>query len=162
MNAQTYREKLSKYVENSLKSQVEDLAKDWQLSKLEALYSTLCDYIDIKTEPENTAAVKPEAVTESLPAIAKKADDRLAYGKKTEIVNQILDTFQKQAGTQKTKFAMKAEDFGMSRDLFVTKIARGLNSNPIKNRRFPDLHVSYMRTNDGAMFVLSRRDEKRI
>lgn len=162
MNEKDYREKLSKYVETSLRSQVEDLAKDWQPSKLDDLYSTLCDYIDIKTDPENNAISKPKVVTESTHSAAKTRDDRLAYGKRAEIINRILDTFQSQAGTQKTKFAMKAQDFGMSRELFISKIVRGFNSNPIKLKRFPDLNVSYMRTNDGAMFVLSRRDEKRI
>ena len=72
---------------------------------------------------------------------------------------KILDVFQSQAGTQKSKFALKASDYGMTRDDFVEKVARSINSYPNKKKRFPDLQIRYVKTNDGAMFYLSRKDE---
>lgn len=72
---------------------------------------------------------------------------------------KILDVFQSQAGTQKSKFALKASDYGMTRDDFIQKIARSINNDTTKKKRFPDLQIKYMKTNDGAMFYLSRKDE---
>lgn len=151
MNSHDYRNKLAQYVERAIKSQVEDLAKDWQSEKLCDLYQSLSDYMEVRTEP---VAVTAEPVTIKDTAVAQ----RLEYRKKKAIVTKILDLFQSQAGTQKSKFAIKAADYGMSRDDFVTKIAKTLNNYPQKEQRFPDLQIKYVKTNDGAMFYLSRKE----
>lgn len=158
MDVQAYRDKFSKYIESAIKTQVEGLAKDWQTDKLGDLYQALSDWMEVKTEPvEPVPSEIPLAKWIHIPQ--RDNSSRLGYGKKAEIVMKILDVFQSQAGTQKSKFALKASDYGMTRDDFVEKVARSINSYPNKKKRFPDLQIRYVKTNDGAMFYLSRKDE---
>lgn len=162
MDVQAYRDKFSKYIESAIKTQVEGLAKVWQTDKLGDLYQALSDWMEVKTEPVEPVKAKPNenplAKWIHTPP-QRDNSSRLGYGKKAEIVMKILDVFQSQAGTQKSKFALKASDYGMSRDDFVQKIARSINNNASKKKRFPDLQIRYVKTNDGAMFYLSRKDE---
>lgn len=158
MNVQAYRDKFSKYIERAVKSQVEDLAKDWQTEKLADLYQALSDYMDIQTDPVGMLA-KPSELPKIKKTTLKESQTlRLAHGQKAKIISKILDTFQTQTGTNKTKFSFKASDYGMSRDEFVRKIGRPLNTNAEKQKRFPDLRIKCVKTNDGAMFYLSRKD----
>lgn len=152
MDSYDYRNKLSKYIERAIRLQVEDLAKDWQPEKLCDLYQALSDYIEVRTEP-SSVTVEPVPMAKNT-ATAQ----RLEYGKKKVIITKILDLFQSQTGTNKTKFALKASDYQMSRDEFVRKIAKTLNNDPQKVKRFPDLRIKYIKTTDGAMFYLSRKD----
>ena len=161
MDAQAYRDKFSKYIESAIKTQVDGLAKDWQTDKLGDLYQALSDWMEVKTEPVEPVKEKPSEnpLAKWIHTPQRDNSTRLGYGKKAEIVMKILDVFQSQAGTQKSKFALKAADYGMTRDDFVQKIARSINNNTIKKKRFPDLQIRYVKTNDGAMFYLSRKDE---
>lgn len=151
MDSYNYRNKLAQYIERAIKSQVEDLAKDWKPEKICDLYQYLSDYMEVRTEPASVT-VEPVAVKDT------STTQRLEYGKKKAIVTKILDLFQSQAGTQKSKFAVRAADYGMSRDEFMQKIAKSLNNYPQKEQRFPDLQIKYIKTNDGAMFYLSRKE----
>lgn len=157
MDVQAYRDKFSKYIESAIKTQVEGLAKDWQTDKLGDLYQALSDWMEVKTEPVEPVPSEIPLAKWNIPQ--RDNSSRLGYGKKAEIVMKILDVFQSQAGTQKSKFALKASDYGMTRDDFVEKVARSINSYPNKKKRFPDLQIRYVKTNDGAMFYLSRKDE---
>lgn len=156
MNVQDYRKKFSKYIEKELRSRIEDLATVWQPAKLGDLYQVLCDWMDIQTDPIGMVQQK----IPSLPMCKCTPHPiRLGNGEKAKIVTKILDTFQDLAGTQKSKFSFRASEFGLSRDEFVRKIGRSLNRNPEKLKRFPDLRIKCQKTNDGAMFYLSRKDE---
>ena len=162
MDVQAYRDKFSKYIESAIKTQVDGLAKDWQTDKLGDLYQALSDWMEVKTEPVEAVKAKPSEhpLNKRIHTPPQRDNSsRMGYGKKAEIVMKILDVFQSQAGTQKSKFALKAADYGMTRDDFVQKIARSINNNTIKKKRFPDLQIRYVKTNDGAMFYLSRKDE---
>lgn len=160
MDLKEYRDKLSKYIESDIKTQVEGLVKDWQTDKLSDLYQVLSDWMEVKTDPiaPMTKKTNEPSINERIHSPERNSGARLGYGQKVKIVTKILDVFQSQAGTQKSKFALKSSDYGMNRDDFVQKIAKTLNNNPLKKKRFPDLQIKYMKSNEGAMFYLSRRE----
>lgn len=155
MDYNAQREKFSRYIEIAIKAQVEDLAKDWKPEKLGDLYQSLCDYMEIETEP----ATEINEASLCRNGEKKKASNskRVPWGFKTEVFDAILDMFQSQTGTQKKEFDIKASDFGLDRDTFVSKIAKAINNCDRKTKRFPDLNIKYISTKDGARFLLSRK-----
>lgn len=128
------------YIEFKAQTLTGELAQQWNRERAIELGGVLDD---LKAALNPRKSVTPEHSDKPKQVSApKQIKLRTPRQDRKTIVNLILDTIFEQSKTGKTEFNFYAKDFGVSEEYLRKGIFWGLNSDPIKTRRFPDLKIS--------------------
>ena len=166
--------KLSYYIEEHAKALVSDLNSSWSHEKAHELHDTLHDLFGaIKSETEEIKLPEfkvPEAKVPVMdpPAIKlpqhivkpRQFKGRIKRGTRKAIIDLILNEFFEKSKTGQKTFHFKGADFGVSPKYLQTKVFNYLNTLDCKVKRFPDLNIRRVNTDDGVMCRIERKAGK--
>lgn len=166
--------KLSYYIEEHAKALVSDLNSSWSHEKAHELHDTLNDLFGtVKSETEEIKLPEfkvPEVKAPLMdpPAIKlpqqivkpRQFKGRIKRGARRAIIDLILDEFFEKSKTGQKTFHFKGADFGVSPKYLQTKVFNYLNTLDCKVKRFPDLNIRRVNTDDGVMCRIERKAGK--
>lgn len=171
--------KLSYYIEEHAKALVSDLNNSWNHEKAHELHDTLHDLFGaIKSEaeeiklpefkvpevkvPEVKASVMDPPVIKIPQRVVKTRQfkGRIKRGTRKAIIDLILNEFFEKSKTGQKTFHFRGADFGVSPKYLQTKVFNYLNTLDYKVKRFPDLNIRRVNTDDGVMCRIERKAGK--
>lgn len=157
---------ISGYVEFKAKTLCKELSENFDIHKCCDLHKTLGDLLKIQKPirdlTENdliTGDAIPLTTIKKCKAPPKKNARKqyLKRGEKQAIIDLILDRFFEESKSGKTEFVFYGKDFGTSGEYLQRNIFNSLNTNPIKQKRFPDLKIRYMAIPGGVSCHIGRK-----
>lgn len=167
------------YVEFKVKSLIKELAENFDIRKCGELYQAVGDLLKLESEAEfektgfivPNGGPLPDPIADAIHSAVEKAQEPppkrtrtvrkpyLKRGEKQAIIDLILDRFFEESKSGKTEFVFYGKDFGTSGEYLQRNIFNSLNTNPIKQKRFPDLKIRYMAIPGGVSCHIGRKEQ---